>query len=357
MSFQPTRDLTGQVIKMEPYYFAYGGRADIWMGQWIQKDSKGVEVAVKVFKGLEDLGKRIRLLREIGVWSVVHHENVTPFLGISFDFERPHTPCLVSPYYRNGNITSYLKNNPAVDKLALLAGVASALMYLHSRKIVHGDLKGSNILINDNGKPILTDFGRSRIIQPHGFTTMTASGICRDESHLHDNGGVNLTDLGRSCIVQTFGNFGSTTETESGTHHPMGLELASICEGEAFNPAATDGWRWTAPELMATCLNGEKRSTSLVSEAADIYAFAMTVIEIFTGSIPFSHIKCDASVILSVVAGARPKREHCLSINDEIWTMLEKCWHVEPNQRPSVATISCFLNLRVTSMAAQLARL
>ena len=40
----PTQDLTGQVVNMEPYYFAHGGIADVWMGQWIPKDSKNVEV-------------------------------------------------------------------------------------------------------------------------------------------------------------------------------------------------------------------------------------------------------------------------------------------------------------------------
>jgi serine/threonine protein kinase len=101
-----------------------------------------------------------KLLREISVWTMLHDRNVTPFRGISFDFDRPNKLCLVSPYYRNGSITSYIKKQPVVDKLALvshvtkstewiscpmspqIAQIASALSYLHGLSIIHGDLKG-----------------------------------------------------------------------------------------------------------------------------------------------------------------------------------------------------------------------
>jgi serine/threonine protein kinase len=53
--------------------------------------------------------------------SAVIHPNITPLLGISLDFDRPRTPCLVFPYYRNGNIISYLKTHWRVNKLPLVS--------------------------------------------------------------------------------------------------------------------------------------------------------------------------------------------------------------------------------------------
>ena len=44
MSSQPTQDLTGQVKKTEPYYFAHGGSADIWMGELTKSDSGNLKV-------------------------------------------------------------------------------------------------------------------------------------------------------------------------------------------------------------------------------------------------------------------------------------------------------------------------
>ncbi|KAJ6482887.1 kinase-like domain-containing protein [Mycena vitilis] len=60
-----------------------------------------------------------------------------------------------------GTVINYLKDHghATVDKL--LYEIAQGLLYLHSRSIVHGDLRGSNILINEDWSACLTDFGLS----------------------------------------------------------------------------------------------------------------------------------------------------------------------------------------------------
>jgi len=57
-----------------------------------------------------------RLCREINVRSMVRHRHITPFLGISLDFDRPHTPF---PFYRHGAMPSYVRSNPNVNKYEL----------------------------------------------------------------------------------------------------------------------------------------------------------------------------------------------------------------------------------------------
>jgi serine/threonine protein kinase len=66
---------------------------------------------------------RQRLLREVRVWSGVNHPNITPLLGISYDFDRPNTPCLVSPYYLHGSIINYLQECPNANKLQLVSHI------------------------------------------------------------------------------------------------------------------------------------------------------------------------------------------------------------------------------------------
>jgi serine/threonine protein kinase len=61
-----------------------------------------------------------RLLREINVWSSVHHPNIAPILGLSYDFHQPGVPCIVMPYYGYGVITNYLQKQPNVSKVALV---------------------------------------------------------------------------------------------------------------------------------------------------------------------------------------------------------------------------------------------
>jgi serine/threonine protein kinase len=57
---------------------------------------------------------------------------------------------------------------------------ARGLEYLHSHEpvIVHGDLKAANVLINDKGEAMLSDFGLAKIQQeePTGFTTANIGG-------------------------------------------------------------------------------------------------------------------------------------------------------------------------------------
>lgn len=85
---------------------------------------------------------------------------------------------MVMQWHQNGSASDYLKNRcySEVDRLALVLDVARGLKYLHTLKspIVHGDLKGNNVLITDDGRAVLSDFGLSKVMEdligPTGFT-------------------------------------------------------------------------------------------------------------------------------------------------------------------------------------------
>ncbi|KZS87590.1 kinase-like protein, partial [Sistotremastrum niveocremeum HHB9708] len=124
-----------------------------------------------------------RVDRELRIWSKISHENVLEFLGLCL-FWRPNRPLsegallsLVSPWMKNGTSTQYLRNNPDVDRLDIVRlcylslprsyhlhslkviGAYHGLSHLHSKGIIHGDIKGGNLLISDSGDPVLADFG------------------------------------------------------------------------------------------------------------------------------------------------------------------------------------------------------
>lgn len=65
-------------------------------------------------------------------------------------------------------------------------------------------------------------------------------------------------------------------------------------------------------------------------------------LQIYSGRMPFPHIREDPGVILAVMNGDRPKRSRYPQISQHIWNMLEKCWNVDPSQQPSMATLSLF---------------
>lgn len=57
-----------------------------------------------------------------------------------------------------------------------LRQVASGLKYLHDNGVVHADLSGNNVLIDDEGNARLTDFGRARLLDAEGFITSLFAG-------------------------------------------------------------------------------------------------------------------------------------------------------------------------------------
>lgn len=126
--------------------------------------------------------------REAVLWKGLLHEHVVPFLGVSEDAIRG-SPCMVLPWYESGSLREHLprmhmNNEWAGDGATATLSrwvsrkfsrhgyvawlttvqfthIVLGLEYLHSEGIIHGDLHGGNILINEKNNACLTDFGLS----------------------------------------------------------------------------------------------------------------------------------------------------------------------------------------------------
>ncbi|TFK38863.1 kinase-like domain-containing protein [Crucibulum laeve] len=64
---------------------------------------------------------------------------------------------------------------PLGKRFSILMSIAKGLDYLHSNSIVHGDLSSSNILIRNDGRVFICDFGLSRDISWHGESSLSIS--------------------------------------------------------------------------------------------------------------------------------------------------------------------------------------
>ncbi|KAF9259364.1 kinase-like protein [Marasmius fiardii PR-910] len=119
-----------------------GGSSDIYKGTM---GSRSVCLKVLRTHVQDDEEKRDKDLRdfykEALLWTHLNHPNLLPFLGVN-DVLFPQRLCLVSPWMANGQITKFLELNPNHDRLRAISEVAAGIVYLHSRKIVHGDIKG-----------------------------------------------------------------------------------------------------------------------------------------------------------------------------------------------------------------------
>ncbi|KAF5358870.1 hypothetical protein D9757_012304 [Collybiopsis confluens] len=154
-----------------------GGCADIWRGTL-----QGNQVCLKVLRIFveQDVKARDKLrkefCREALIWRQLRHPNILPLLGVSIDLFSPSF-CLISSWMENKDIITYLKQNPDHDLQTVLSEVASGLRYMHSMvpPLVHGDIKGANILVTDDCRCCLADFGLSVITTSSQAWTMTTS--------------------------------------------------------------------------------------------------------------------------------------------------------------------------------------
>ncbi|KAG4400043.1 hypothetical protein JHK82_023474 [Glycine max] len=149
-----------------------GTYGTVYHGKW-----RGTDVAIKrikksCFAGRSSEQERLAkdFWREAQILSNLHHPNVVAFYGIVPD-GAGGTLATVTEYMVNGSLRHVLvKNNRLLDrrkKLIVAMDAAFGMEYLHSKNIVHFDLKCDNLLVNlrDPQRPIckVGDFGLSRI--------------------------------------------------------------------------------------------------------------------------------------------------------------------------------------------------
>lgn len=84
---------------------------------------------------------------EAKLWFPLKHPNIIPLWGVSLNTDKPF---LVMPFMQNGSVMDYLARNPTYTlykRVKMMCDIAYGLVYLHSEKITHGDLKADNILV------------------------------------------------------------------------------------------------------------------------------------------------------------------------------------------------------------------
>ncbi|RLN91162.1 hypothetical protein BBJ28_00007590 [Nothophytophthora sp. Chile5] len=109
-------------------------------------------------------GEALRMFRrELELWYGLSHPHVVRLFGAC----HIGAPFFVCEYAKHGTLVKFLEKHP--DRLwRMLHEAALGVQYLHERRIAHGDLKGDNIVIGDDGSAKVTDFGLSSMMNSEG---------------------------------------------------------------------------------------------------------------------------------------------------------------------------------------------
>ncbi|XP_062195296.1 receptor-like serine/threonine-protein kinase ALE2 isoform X2 [Phragmites australis] len=134
----------------------------------------GTMIAVKVLKRYDGQGER-EFLAEVEMLGRLHHRNLVKLLGICVE---ENARCLVYELIPNGSVESHLHGadheTAPLDwnaRMKIALGSARALAYLHedsSPCVIHRDFKSSNILLEHDFTPKVSDFGLARTARGEG---------------------------------------------------------------------------------------------------------------------------------------------------------------------------------------------
>ncbi|KIJ44049.1 hypothetical protein M422DRAFT_169091 [Sphaerobolus stellatus SS14] len=116
------------------------------------------------------------LEREIELLKELQHENIVQYLDSSSDGVYLN---IFLEYVPGGSVATLLKNYGAFEE-ALVSNfvrqILQGLAYLHDREIIHRDIKGANILVDNKGGVKISDFGISKKVED---TMMTGARMHR----------------------------------------------------------------------------------------------------------------------------------------------------------------------------------
>ncbi|MBP6470084.1 MAG: protein kinase [Chloroflexi bacterium] len=156
-----------------------GGMAEVYKGY---QESLDRYVAIKLMHAflISEQDFLHRFKREAKAMASMRHPNIVAIYD--FDVYGEDTYYLVMEYISGGTLKQKLEDLAAANEalpleraVQIALQTAEALEYAHSRGMVHRDVKPANIMLNEDGRAILTDFGIVKLV---GGQTMayTATG-------------------------------------------------------------------------------------------------------------------------------------------------------------------------------------
>jgi serine/threonine protein kinase len=118
-----------------------------------------------------------RFMQEARIAAALEHPNVVTIYGLRVSNKRIY---MILEYLPGGSLQDLLDRQGKLSVahgIKLVSGVCEGLARLHSKGIVHRDVKAENILLTADGRPKITDFGIAHVPQAAGGMALTQAGF------------------------------------------------------------------------------------------------------------------------------------------------------------------------------------
>ena len=245
--------------------------AELMAVKQVEMPSNSTVMDAKKNNMIEALKHEISLLRDL------KHPNIVQYLGSNSDEDHLN---IFLEYVAGGSVATMLVNYGSLPEQLIsnfVRQILQGLNYLHSKDIIHRDIKGANILVDNKGTVKISDFGISKRVE--------ASTLLHPQPAFK-RGGPRVS-----------------------------------LQGSVF---------WMAPEVV--------RQTAYTKKA-DIWSLGCLIVEMFTGSHP--HPNCTQLQAIFKIGGsggsdgenARPDLPE--SASDEANEFLQRTFEIEHEKRPS----------------------
>ena len=148
----------------------HGGMATVYLGHDLALDRK---VAIKVLAPallLMGEGMVERFKREARTAAALSHPHIIPIYAVK---ESQDVLYFVMKYVQGRALDAVIRDVgplPIAMVQAILAQVSDALGYAHRHGVIHRDVKSANIMLDEDGWAVVTDFGIAKVVQAEGLT-------------------------------------------------------------------------------------------------------------------------------------------------------------------------------------------
>ena len=169
---------------------------------------------------------------------------------------------------------------------------------MHSEGIIHGDLKGVSFHVRTSLRSLTCFVPKANIL-------------------IDQRGHASLADFGLTTIISE-----------------------SVNSANSSSSAGAGTPRWMSPELLDPDHSAfqDSRRTNF----SDCYALGMVILEVLSGQVPFA--RYNGLIVTQVVTrGELPERPNGIWFTDDLWGMLQACWSLQPENRPTVKAVFEYL--------------